>query len=142
MARYEVSTDRLSEAGDIIISFADDLSGMRERFDGVLLELPDVLNSFNIHKKISGDILDISVLSKGLGRTLKEIADVYCQAEQSAFGAGDCAILEQRPQPQIAPAMQPPAIRQTQSVFLFGDLIMPDWLQAAVLRYEQARSAR
>ena len=135
MAWYDISTDLLAEAGEKIQSFADDLSALRERLDGILFDLPEDNSIFLQQKQISGNLLDVYVYAGALGHTLFEIMEIYAGAERSAF-AGDVYAAEKiEPPPKATP---PPIIRQSRGVLLFGDLIMPDWLQAAVLKYEQA----
>ena len=141
MAWYEVSTEQLAKAGDKIVSFAGDLDVFQEKLGVILSELPEKLGDFQKHKKIAAELMDMSASANRLGQTLTETAEIYSHAERTAFADDGYAKPDHAPQPPPAPRRKMPTIRQPQSVLLFGDLIMPDWLQAAVLRYEQYKGA-
>ena len=138
MAWYEISTARIAEAGEDITSFVEALCVLRERLDGIIFELPGDSHIIRQQKQISGRLKDISSNAKDAARTLSEITDIYSDAERRAFG-GDVkhnkTTADQTPRPSAAP---PRIARKSSRVTLFSDLIMPDWLQAAVIKYEQS----
>ena len=137
MAEYEVYTSQLTQAGNSIQSFADDLNAMRERLDGIVIGLPKNLQILRGQKQISCNLADMSTYAKRVGRTVSDVVDIYTDADRSAFNGEAQTTQRRRPRQ----AVTPPTIRQPNGVLLFGDLITPDWLQAAVLKYEQSRAS-
>ena len=137
MAWYEVSTAPLTEAGEQIQSFANDLDAAQEKLYRIFSELPENLRALKQQRHITGGMKDLCVYAGSIARTLFGITEIYTNAERSALGGGDYA--EDKQAKQTSKAAKPPQIIQkTNGVLLFGDLIMPDWLQAAVIKYEQS----
>jgi hypothetical protein len=136
MAWYEISIDALAEAGDKFKSFADGLNALRERFDGILAGLPESLRGFQYReqKQISENISGLCLYAGTLKRALSEIAEVCENAERLAFSCDESGPKQLIPTPRA----QLPRIRKPSSLLLRGDLIMPGWLAAALLKYMQS----
>jgi len=137
MARYEIHASRLAAAEENLLSLADRLRFLSERIDGIQFELPDDPHLVQKKKQISCSVKDICLSVKNIGRTLTEITAVYANAERCAFGDDD--VTGRRVQTDMKILRQPSVVRQSGNVLLFGDLIMPDWLQAAVIKFEQSQ---
>ena len=85
---------------------------------------------------ICRSVEDLCLYSKKLGRTLLEVTEIYTRAERSAFNGGNNHT-EQAAKQSVAPVLS--TAREKQGVLLFGNLLLPDWLQAAVFKYEQSK---
>ena len=134
MAQYEVSAKGLYQAGDDFADAAGQMEAAGERLASVLSGLDECLTEFRKPLIRERDaVRDLSGMSREMGRTLHEIAQVYTQAERSVFEAGSGGIESAAAPPKT------PIIRKNPALLLFGDLVIPDWLQLAVLRYEQAQ---
>ena len=137
MAEYNVSTGALCEAGDCFSALAAELDSAHERLDAVLAALPENLLDLRKHLAGAGDsVSEASKKARGFGRALWEISEIYSRAEGAAFaerneGAGA--------QTEDMRSNTPPPIRTPSGVSLFGDLIMPEWLQVAVMKYAQSQ---
>ena len=153
MAKYDFSSAPLIEAGEAFRLLAGSLDAIRERLGGVRSDLTG--NMPGIGRRISAEleaIADLRLSADKAGRTLLEIVEIYARAEQAAFGgfdeigpAGGAAFggfgqTGRTGQRQtMKPGSATPVIRRTHGVFLSDALILPDWLQAAVLKYEQTK---
>ena len=138
MAQYEISVTPSIEASDAFYSLSSDFGELQEQLDNILSELPE--NHYASQKQIAvirGAVEGLGSYSKRLGRALLEITEVYSQAERSALGSYN-SLEKLSPPPD---ASKPTIVHNTQSVFLFGNLLLPDWLQSAVLKYEQSQGA-
>ena len=139
MAQYEFFSELLAEAGGALHSIAVGLSEVREQLGGILADLPDSMHGFR--QQISaecGTIEELYLYANTLGLTLLEIIEIYTRAEQTAFN--EVAQNEQRTavyNKSNTPGT-PPIIHRTYGVLLSGGPVLPDWLQAAVLKYEQS----
>jgi len=141
MAQYEIYSAPLKEAGDALHSIAVGLSEVREQLSGILSDLPESMHGFR--QQISaecGTIEELCLYAETLGLTLLEIIEIYARAEQTAFNEVDQN--ERRTAAYNIPdtPMTPPIIHRTYGVLLTGGPVLPDWLQAAVLKYEQMTS--
>ena len=142
MAEYEVSTDRLSEAGDLIVSFADEMSTLRDELDSALAALPETLRDIRMRKQLSAEMEGLRSYVSKVGRALFEIAAVYANAERLAFAGGSLVPGRSSTQPAAAEAAQRiPRVRVSSSILASGELVMPDWLMVAVVKYMQSQSA-
>ena len=136
MAQYEIFVTPSIEAGNTFHSLSGDFRELQEQLDGILSELPE--NHYGSKQQIaaiSGGVGDLSSYAEKLGQVFLEIIEVYSQAEHSALNGKDN--LEKSVLPPSA--LKPSIVHNTQSVFLFGNLLLPDWLQSAVLKYEQSQ---
>jgi len=135
MAKYEVSTARLIDAGADFKRFSGGMDDVRRRIDRVITALQDD-SLFELKKQLikETDAVSAAAADAGkMGQTLADVSDIYNRAERSAFAGGET-------EPAASPAASVPPIRRPSGFLYFGDLIMPDWLTAAVLRYEQSQS--
>ena len=133
MAQYEFSRTPLTEAGDAFFALSGDLYTAIERLEGVFHDLPEVLRDFRRQINAECGVLeDLCGDARKLGETLRGVVEIYTRAERSALDGSDHGA-EQRA------AARMPAVQETRGVLLFGDLLLPDWLQAAVIQYEQSR---
>ena len=134
MAKYEIHITPLTEAADSIHSIADDLYAVQGRLSSILSEMPECLRG--LREQISfdcGAIGDLHFDAKKLSQALLEISEIYEKAERSVFNTDD------NTKQSAAPANVPlPIIYRVQGFFIPGSLILPDWLQVAVLKYEQS----
>ena len=141
MAQYEIFSAPLTEAGDALHSISGGLSEVREQLSGILSDLPEDMHGFRQQIAAEcGTIEELCLYAKMLGLTLLEIIEIYARAEQTAFN--EAAQNERRPAVNDIPDTlgTPPIIRRTYGVLLSGGPVLPDWLQAAVLKYEQMTS--
>jgi len=140
MAQYEVATKALLDAGEQFESALSQLNNLTMRLEATLADWPEALPDLReaLAKEIDG-VHKLSADTRNVSRTLYEIVDIYTDAERTAFhpqastGSGDM---------HAAPAINtatPPAIRDNPALLLFGEIVMPEWLQMAVLRYEQSQ---
>jgi len=135
MAQYEIISTPLLDAADTFFLLADGLSKIQQQLCGVLSSLPGSLSDFQQQVALECDTLDkLSSYANQLGQTLIEIIEVYAQAEQTAL----CGVGQVKQRPMTPLTLSPPIIRKTYGVFLSSDLILPDWLQSAVMKYEQS----
>ena len=140
MGRYEVSTGTLTEVGERLLTLSNNLDSIRERLDRVNFEREDSLIEFRRRKQASAENLrEASLSAKKFGNTLSEIATVYYDAERSAFGEEQHTVTPGTGRAGITPTPTIPTLRQSNSVVFSGNLIVPSWLQSAVIKYEQAR---
>jgi len=138
MAKYEVYIKPLNKSGDSIRSLAGGLDNVRGRLESVLADLP--LGFDSSKRQISAMIESVNNLNSRtvkISQTLDTITGIYKKAEQEAFAAspGIDKTLVKKTTPQ------PLKLRtgKTQGVLFVGDLTLPDWLQMAVLKYEQSK---
>jgi len=137
MAQYEIYIAPLIEATDTIRSIADSLGTVEGRLADILSDMPECLSV--VRQQVAHDcgaVGELSVRAKELSQTLYEISEIYAQAERSIFNVGD------KTKQAAAPvSVSPPVIYRARGVFLPGSLLMPDWLQLAVLKYEQSQAS-
>ena len=134
MPQYEITSAPLLEAANEFNSLADNLITLEEKLSSALSSLSDPLSDFQqqIARECNA-IEELSLYAQKLGKALLEIIEVYARVEQTAFS--DDAYAEKR---QTTPlTLSPPIVRKTYGMILSGELILPDWLQAAIFRYEQ-----
>jgi len=138
MAKYEVSTGPLGIAGDSFSSLATELGTAQERLGAVLSGWPEGLPELRRQLATTSDsISDASRGAQDMARALWEISEIYSQAERCAFNDHAQA------SPLHAAILQPallPQLRESSGLLFPGELVLPDWLQMAVLRYEQSRT--
>jgi len=138
MAKYKVLIKPLNKSVENIRSLASGLSSVKERLDGVRTGLPSGLESSM--REITFTAESVNVLNSftiKMSSTLQSIAGVYQKAEKTAFD----------PSPDVNKSsikgnvQQPLRLKtqKAQGVLFVGDLTLPDWLQMAVLRYEQSK---
>ena len=137
MAQYSVKTGPLNEAGEDFSVLAGDLGRIREGLDILLSKWPEGMSG--LRRQLAGvkdSIQEISKKTRDAGMALYEISDFYTRAERTAFDANNR-------EPGINPAkkqhISPPKIRSSSGVVMFERTILPDWLQMAVLEYEQSQ---
>jgi len=136
MAQYEIYALPLIESGNMLCALADDLKEAEGRLDAILGDLSESLHG--LRKQICaerGKIAEISACAKELGRALLEITDVYAQAERYFSGGGEYSDLNAA----TLPTPPAPIVHRTNAVLMFSKLVLPDWLQTAVIRYEQSQ---
>ena len=137
MAQYEITTPPLFEAESAFRSLVAELSAVLDQLDGVVSALPESM--LDIRRQITAERKEIENLSQfanKLGQTLSDVIDVYARAEQMVFGEADQAERQQT----VFSAVPPTIVHRTYGVFMSGDLVLQDWLQAAVIKYEQSKS--
>jgi len=134
MARYEITSAPLAAASDRLDSLAGGLTAAQEQLGDILPNLSE--NMHAIRRQVAAERDNIgNLLSYAdiLGRTLQNIVEIYAKAERLTFGDNDKA----DPKQQQPPTQQHPLpiTRKTYGVTLSSAIIMPDWLQAAVVKY-------
>ena len=137
MAEYSVKTGPLNEAGENFSIFAGELGMFKEKLDTILSKWQEGMPE--LRRQLAGSkesINEISRQSRNIGKTLYEITDFYIRAERSAISGHirDLNINIIDKQPVILPN-----IRSSSGVVVFERRILPDWLQLAVLEYEQSQ---
>jgi len=137
VAEYKVNTGLLSEAGDNISTLITELRRYEERIASVVMRLPEGTIAIKRQLDLSREKMsDLCRNSKNLGRTLYEIADVYSRAEQNS--SFDEYRNKNTPGTKLKKPVLP-KIRNSTGSIMFNNTILPNWLQMAVLEYEQTR---
>ena len=137
MAEYSVKTGPLDEAGESFSMFAGELGMLKDKLDSILSTWQE--GTPGLRRKLTGSkesINEISRQSRNIGKTLCEITDFYTRAERSAISGHirDLNMNTTNQQPVILPN-----IRNSTGAVLFERTVLPDWLQIAVLEYEQSQ---
>ncbi|MCL2820292.1 MAG: hypothetical protein FWD38_05615 [Oscillospiraceae bacterium] len=137
MSQYEISIIPINEASDKINLLVNRISEVSERLHGVQIDLPSSFNDIKrqINVRIESVDKHKSQTAK-LSQALKEVSDIYKRAEQTAISS-DVNENNTAGTPGIAYKLQRRA-NSGQGVILSRRLIMPDWLQMAVVEYEQS----
>ena len=140
MSKYEVNTSKLADVGSELLALSNSLDALMMRLNDLSMGRASGLNEFRRRKQVSAENLrEASLSAKNFGNTLSEIATVYYDAERSAFGDEQHAVTPGTGRIGISPIPAIPTLRQSNSVVFSGNLIVPNWLQSAVIKYEQAR---
>ena len=137
MAQYSVKTGILSEAGDDILMLAGDFNRHRESLDDLLAKWPDGLSG--LRRQLAGTkdkVNEISRQTRNAGMVIHDISDHYTRAERRAIG-GHLRDLSRHATGQQLVTL--PTIRGSSGVVMFEKTVLPDWLQIAVLEYEQSQ---
>jgi len=136
MARYEVKVLPLSEAGERINSLVSGINNVQGRLDSILVELPPGLRCLKPQISATRESASsLHSLGGKMGRTLQELSVIYKKAEQTAFGTSHSAVkTTTRPNTPLRLRTE-----RTQGMLFTGNLFLPDWLQMAVLKYEQTK---
>jgi len=141
MAQYEIFSAPLTEAVNALHSIAGGLSEVQEQLGGILSDLPENMHGFRQQIAAGcGTIEELCLYAKTLGLTLLEIIEIYARAEQTAFNEVDQNERRTAAYDITDTLGTPPIIHRTYGVLLSGGPVLPDWLQAAVLKYEQMTS--
>jgi len=137
MARYEILTVPLDDASDRISSLAVNIKKVQGQLDGVLKEMPKGLGGSK--QRISNTAKSVGSLNYSADKTaqtLRETTMIYKRAEQTAYGTSYGG-----GEPTSTKLSTPLRLRteRVQGVLFSGNTILPDWLQMAVLKYEQSK---
>ena len=136
MSEYSVRTCILNEAGEDFLLLAREFKMLLERVSSVLSSYPESPAGFRQQLDRTKESMNgISRKTRDLGLTLYEIIDCYAYAERRAIG-GDNRYLH--PHTANPRDVKLPSIRNTSGAVMFDRTILPDWLQMAVLEYEQS----
>lgn len=137
MAQYNISTGPLYEAGEYFGLAADELEAARERLAAVLAgwqgQAPD-----DIRRRLAAAgsaVSEASLSTRDMGRVVKEISEIYANAERRAASGQSHFAHAGMAAPKQASA---PVIRKPSGVIFTGESILPEWLRKAALRYEQS----
>lgn len=134
MAKYEVNTSQLLDAAIVLGSVSGDLKQLRVRMDGIFAAIPrSVTDTRPQASAVSGAIEDLSVVGNKLRSTLEDAAEIYSQAEKSEMGSFDGT----HQLPREITGLLPPIAPRNSGVLFKSNLVLPKWLQVALLRYEQ-----
>ena len=141
MAQYEVSISALLEAEEQFLKLARELREALERLNAVRAKWQEGFEGLKgleeLRRQLACEIdaIDSALANvKDAARTLSEIREAYSHAERSAF-AGAAS-------PQALPRArgpEPRIVSRPVGRVMFGETIMPDWLQATVMRYEMSK---
>ena len=136
MAKYNVYTESLSNAGENFGAFAADMNSLRERLISVLAGLPGEMSDIRRSLALTAEVLnDISQTAREMGMVVRDVSGIYLQAERVAFDE------KKHVNPVVTTAsgaVTLPPIRTQSGLTTFGGLVLPGWLQAATLRYGQS----
>jgi hypothetical protein len=138
VAQYEVKIKALNNASERLNSLANSIMKVHGQLDAVRAGLPSGFNATK--QQISKTIESVSRSRSNtgkMGQTLQEITDIYKRAEQTAFDTIEKT--DKQTQKQNTPLRLRPQPEKSQGVIFLNNLILPDWLQSAVLKYEQRR---
>jgi len=137
LTEYNVNTRLLNEAGDELSILSADLDKFLERLDSVLLQLSkDVEKEQRQLLGIRESLSELSGKTNGLGIAIYTIIDVYTQAERLALGEYRQEIRKYSAKKY---STKIPNIRNASGVVMLNRTVLPDWLQEAVLKYEQSQ---
>ena len=153
MAQYEIHMSHLFEAGAEFKKLADGLDEITQRMEKVICALKDEsipeLRQRLVNEKYT--ISNVSVCSNRIGQTLKDISGIYARAEDysfsgrpsvsgnpNVFGSPDSLDNDELTFPSVSATT--PDITKPSGLLLFGDLVIPDWVQIAVIKYEQSQT--
>jgi chromosome segregation ATPase len=140
MAQYEIKVKPLADVGDRLNALTANMRKVQEQLDTVRTDMPKGFD--NSKQQISATFESVSSLGKRIERmnnTLQEVTRIYKSAEQAAFNdIGNKEIANVKVKPNT-PLRLRPQTEVSQGVVFLSDLVLPDWLQMAVLRYEQTR---
>lgn len=135
MAQYEFDSASLLQAQEEFRDLADGLSTALDELKAVLDRWRDDPPELRRRLALTADSVSGAIAyAKRTGQIMEEIAEVYEQADSMAFEGGR----HQPQQPDPPPDAKHPKARRPAGAIIFGDLIMPDWLCAAVIKYEQS----
>ena len=136
MAQYEFSSGFLSETQEQLRYLTIGLNTARDRLNVVLMQWHDNLPELRRDLvSVVGRIGNAEDSARKVSQALEEIAEVYAQADKTAFEGGVC-----QSKPAVtSPVVTPMTVRKPSGAILFGDLVMPDWLRIAVIKYEQSQ---
>ena len=133
-------------------SIADSLSAIQEQLGAILSDFPEGMD--DIRQLIVSDrraVEDSCLSVRKIGRTLQEIIEIYSSAErkilseinqtglQPSATSGATPVVSARAPFTTPQKLSPPIIRKSHRLLFTSDVVIPDWLQAALTRYEQAR---
>ena len=136
MSQYSVKTNILNESGDNLDSLARELNIYHERINNVLSQCSEELTDQRTRLSIvSESVNELSWKSKKFSSTLFDIIDHYTHAERFAFNGDMNNIFKDKLNLKTVTL---PKIRRSSGPIFFERSIIPDWLQMAVLKYEQA----
>ena len=136
MAQYSVDPGLLYETADEFSRLAAELDSARERLGTVLADWQESVPDW-LRRQLTGTgetVGDASRKAASMGRALCAISDGYARAERSVFSSRE----QEVPAVPGIRAAAAPAIRRAAWLPLTGDIILPEWLQIATLRYEQS----
>ena len=135
MSQYSVKTNILNESGENLNSLARELNMYHERINNVLSQCSEELSDQRAKLSISSEsINELSWKTKNISSTLYNIIDYYTHAERSAMNSD---LLNYNSNGSNN-STRLPKIRSSTGPIFFDRTIIPDWLQMAVLKYEQA----
>jgi len=135
VSQYSVKTNILNESGENLNSLARELNMHHERINNVLSQCSEELSDQRAKLSISSEsINELSWKTKNISSTLYNIIDYYTHAERSAMNSD----LHNYNSNGSNNSTRLPKIRSSTGPIFFDRTIIPDWLQMAVLKYEQA----
>ena len=138
MAQYEVHIPRLCESGENFKMLAVGLDSISRRMENVITALQKE-SLLKVKKQLiteKDSILKTAAHANTMGRMLLEISDIYALAEKTAFSDAVPVQVQQR---QEFPVVTPNIIKPV-GLLLFGELLLPDWIQMAIIKYEQSQT--
>ncbi|MCL2151791.1 MAG: hypothetical protein FWH57_02350 [Oscillospiraceae bacterium] len=135
MARYDITSGPLVEAGDALRLIADGLDEAREQLCGILSDLPKPLGALRSQITAECEAVEgLRLSAMKFEQVLIEVLDVYARAERSTLGGSG----QTQRQPDRRLTHPPPIAHRMYGVLFSSCLILPDWFQAAVIKYEQS----
>ena len=138
MAQYVVKIKQLRSLSERMISLEKNIVRVREQLDTIHADLPS--GFISTKQQISATIESVRRSSKHteeMRKVLQNVAEVYGKAEQKAIYIPDSTEKNvKKPNTPLRLRVRP---EKSQGVFFRSNLILPDWLQLAVLKYEQSR---
>ena len=137
MAQYEFNSDSVPEALERFRELTVELNTAHEDLNAILTQWQDTVSE-ELRRYLASVAVDVGAAVNCADRiylALEQIAEIYALAEHSAFDEKDYHSQKTLPPTIMA---QPTTIKSVDTV-LFGDLVLPDWLRAAVIKYEQSQ---
>ena len=135
MAQYEVYIPIICETSEKFKKMAIDLDFISQRIGSVISVLQEEsipeFKSRLINEKEA--IVKASLSANKIGQILNDVSDIYYRAEGAMFADNNAP--QRLPTPIVASHIIKPF-----GLLLFRDLIMPDWLQIAIIKYEQSQT--
>ena len=137
MAQYEVHIEALREAAEHFGSAAGQLDAQNDRLGAVLGELSESLTELRQQLATSkNSIGETTTKTREISLTLKEISEIYAGAERIAFAD----VNSESSHPAAPKPLATPITVKKPAFVLFENILMPEWLQIAVLKYEQSQT--
>jgi len=134
VAQYEFYHASLLEALEQFNNLTTGLNAAYDQLNEVLAQWQDSLPELRRQLAFTADnVVSAADGARRAGQALENIAEAYAKAERQVYDGVNVS------SQQTALLTSPPHISKPNGKVLFTDTVMPNWLQIAVIKYEQAQ---